>query len=1099
MKKKKLNRFLALTLAAAMALGQPASAYAAEPAKAVECAESTEEAVTEEESEALPTGDNETAETVEEPENEENVPGGEESTRETVSEEATEESTAAETETEKESEEIEETAETAETVEETTETAEETVEETKESVETAAAVETKEYGFTGMTLSSVRIEEKQELEPVVTALASMKAEEDYLEGQIVFFAETQEEANQIAECYAGTLVEYEEGVAVAEISAAVKDAVSAAADMNSSLPAVYPNIIYQINDGWETTVSAAEAEETAGETEADLVEREEEETEAETAERSGEELPYEDEHLYAAAPNDAYFGRQWHHETMNTVEAWNATKGNGVTVAVIDTGIDYMHPDLKGNVAGHYSTCDSSDGRDDNGHGTHCAGIIAAAANNGIGVSGMAPEAKIYAVKVLDKFGSGRTSNIVQGVLHATQKETDVISMSLGGICWDGAFQKAIDKAVSKGIVVVAAAGNDSVSQKSYPAAYNNVIAVAATDSYDRFTFFSNYGNWVDIAAPGLNILSTLPTNLRLADVAYVGTGTSYGYMSGTSMACPVVAGTVALMLGNYDETLRNRNDSTEVITITKTLINSSDPYGAYNYYEKNPNCWYPLADAESCTYAVDDSEVAMPEIYFSQTPSNKNVVLAGSEQYFELKTSTEHAKIYYTINGAKPTVKNGWLYQGKVYIPRSGKVKIQAVAVVGTKTSKVFSKTYTFDVRPEALSTSCKDEMTVAVGKSIQLSVIIAPSNTSNQKLVWTSDDATGKIKVNKKTGKVSCKKGTEEGFSATITATTEAKTTDGKQLEYKFKVTAVKGSAEGLTLNATNLKMSYWADKNNVNMIDSGGQAYVQSYKLVPSVEGGVETDQYLYKSSNTKVAVVKADGTISAIGKGTANITVTANDGSGKKAVCKVTVVTPVFHISAVTSTGFTQNASQIPIATGCSIQVATTVNYGSSLYHYVPNDKKLVWTSDNPNVTVKNGKVTCGKNVRPGTKVQITASAKDGFGASVTLNFVVTDKIKKIVYVDSRGRKASSVNAKLQVGYFMYDLLSGGRLAVITENNSNNFYGYCAVETSNRDVVYRTYDSQHGMVIVGTKPGTSKVTYKALDGSNAKFTINLKITE
>lgn len=1097
MKKKKFNSFLALLLAATMAFAQPASAYAAEvetaPVEVSESIEETEEAVTETETEEITAGETETEEVVtEEVSTGETAIETETETEEAVTEEVSTEETATETETEETV--TEETTEEATTEEVTTE------EVTAESVELKTA---EELGFKTMTLSSAMIEEKAELSQVVTALASMKADEDYLENQVVYFAETEEEAKQIAECYGGTLAEYEFGVAVATIKATVKEAIDVAADPNSGLPAVYPNIVYKINDGWNTAETVET--ETAEEKEVQIIDKTEEEAEETETEISGIELPCEDEQLYATAPNDAYFADQWHHDTMNTVEAWNATKGKGVTVAVIDTGIDYEHPDLKGNYAGSYSTI-GGDGRDDNGHGTHCAGIIAATANNGVGVSGMAPEAKIYAVKVLNARGSGSTADITQGVIHATSKKVDVISMSLGGVCWDALFQKAIDQATNQGIVVVAAAGNESVSQKSYPAAYNNVIAVAATDYYDELTYFSNYGKWVDIAAPGYNILATLPTNFKLKDTTYVGTGTGYGYMSGTSMACPVVAGTVALMLGNCDDGLRNRDDKTEVSTITKTLINSCDPYGAYAYWANDPNRWYPLADAEACTYAVDDSEVAMPDIYFSTTPSNKNVVLAGADQYFELKTSTEHAKIYYTINGSKPTAKTGRLYTGKIYMPASGKMKIQAVAVVGTKTSKVFSKTYTFDVRPEGLSSICEDEMTVAVGKSIQLSVNFAPYNTSNQKLIWSSDDASGKIKVNNK-GKVTCKKGTEEGFSATITAKTDAKTVEGKQLEYKFKVTAVNGKAETLTLNATSLNMSYWAEDSRVTMKDKYGDKYVSTFKLVPSVTSGVETDQYLYKSSNTKVATVDSDGTIHAMGKGKATITVTANDGSGKKATCKVTVVTPVFDIYMETNTMFDEYDNvNIPIAAGCSVTVKTELNYDSSHYWYIPSNKKLDWTSDNPNVKVKNGKVTCGKDVLPGTKVTITAKAKDGFGATETLNFVVTDKIKKIVYVDPKKGETnySSISCDLAVGEYIFDLLDGsyeynGWLAAVTQNGSDQYCPYFYTETSNRDVVYRVNDYNAGRIIIGTKPGRSKVTYKVLDGSNTKFTINFKVTQ
>lgn len=1106
MKKRKLNGFLAVLLAASMVIGQPMSAYATEAAPIpVETNEEAEETTNPESAEAG-TGETVTGDTL-----------GETGTEDTGTDETTTEDTeAAET--------TEETG-TGETAEETgTEgTAEETTEEetgTEEASEETAPEETetgdqvitddgeisekalKDLGFHTMSLSPSMVVEKEELYQVAATMSVMESGKDYVENEVVYLAQDEEEAKRIAECYGGTLEEYEYGVAVAHIQATVTEAVRVAANVRVSLPAVYPNILYHINDGWETgTSTETETPEQTGELidEADV----EHEVIGEV-ESNGLDLPHDDEHLYATAPNDTYFDKQWHHDAIHTVEAWNATKGQGIIVAVIDSGIDYEHPDLKGNIVGHISTItgDNGDGRDDNGHGTHCAGIIAAIAGNGTGVSGIAPEAKIYSVKALNARGSGSTADIVQGVISAINRnDVDVISMSLGGIYWDSLFQKAIDTAVSQGIVVVAAAGNEAVDQKSYPAAYNNVISVAASDSYNDLVSFSNYGKWVDIAAPGLNILSTVPTDFQIPSDGFEYEAAGYGYMSGTSMACPTVAGTVALMLGN-NENLKNNNKKATVTKLTKTLVDSAEPDGTYDEWT---NDFYPFLDAEAATYAVDDSQAAVPTIKFSSTPSNKNVVLAGKDQYFELETATPHAKIYYTLNGKKPTPKTGYLYTGKIYMPTSGKVKIQAITAVGSKVSKVFTKTYTFDVKAEALSATSKKDMTVAIGKSIQLSVDIAPSYVSNKKLKWESSDATGMIRVDQK-GKVTCKKTAAEGLTATIKATT----TDNTNLSYEFSVKAVGDKVENITLNETALNMSYWADNSNVSMKDASGKTYTSTFRLIPS-SNGVQTDQYLYKSSNTKVATVDANGNITALGKGKATITVTANDGSGKKATCKVNVVTPVFHIYMYSSTGFSGDSTKpIPIGTGCNITMKTMINYDSSNYLYKPNNKGLEWTSDKPDlVKVKNGKVTCGKDTPIGTEVTITAKAKDGFGGAKSVKFVVTDKIKKMIYVNEKNQStnSSAVSCKMDVGDGILDLLtneaSPDYVGIVTEHDTDDFYNSFAISTTNRDVVYRMHYYQGnkdlGMVIWGTKPGSSKVVYTARDGSNTKFTINFKITQ
>jgi PKD repeat protein len=221
-----------------------------------------------------------------------------------------------------------------------------------------------------------------------------------------------------------------------------------------------------------------------------------------------------------------------------------APAGAGVKVAVIDTGIDYTHPDL--NVAGGDSFVDyTTDYMDDHSHGTHVAGTIAAL-DNDIGVIGVAPEANLYAVKVLDSSGSGSYSDIIAGIDWAVSNDMDIISMSLGGSTDYIYLQQACDNAYNKGVLVIAAAGNSGSYDGTgdtvlYPARYDSVMAVAATDHYDERASFSSTGPAVEISAPGTYIYSTYP-------------GGTYSYKSGTSMACPHISGIAALMIsGNPD------------------------------------------------------------------------------------------------------------------------------------------------------------------------------------------------------------------------------------------------------------------------------------------------------------------------------------------------------------------------------------------------------------------------------------------------------------------------------------------------------------------------------------------------------------------
>ncbi|QNE22711.1 S8 family serine peptidase [Kribbella qitaiheensis] len=229
-------------------------------------------------------------------------------------------------------------------------------------------------------------------------------------------------------------------------------------------------------------------------------------------------------------------------------QAWDLTKTAGAqTVAVLDTGIDAGHPDLAGRVlAGRNEIQPGTTPNDNNGHGTMTAGIIGANTNNGAGVAGVAWNVKILPVKVLDSSGSGPDSVIIAGINWAANNGARVINMSLGGDGDDSLLHDAVKAAVAKGVVVVAAAGNTGVNVPHFPASYPEVLSVAATDNNGALTSFSTQGDWVDIAAPGWNIISTGPRGLTPA--GYL----PYWTNSGTSFSAPMVAGVAALLRNKF-------------------------------------------------------------------------------------------------------------------------------------------------------------------------------------------------------------------------------------------------------------------------------------------------------------------------------------------------------------------------------------------------------------------------------------------------------------------------------------------------------------------------------------------------------------------
>ena len=278
-------------------------------------------------------------------------------------------------------------------------------------------------------------------------------------------------------------------------------------------------------------------------------------------------------HIFSI-PNDPYISSQYalysgSSNGINALGGWDIESGSrSIMIGVIDTGVDYRHEDLSGKVVKGYDFVNEDyDPMDDNGHGTHVAGIAAGIANNGRGIAGVCRDCSVLAVKVVTADGSGANTWIANGIANAVNLGAQVLNLSLGGLDNSNTIRLAVEQAYAQGAVIVAASGNDGSSVPMYPAALSQTISVGATGRYGDKASFSNYGSSLELAAPGESIYGTVP-------------GNGYEAWNGTSMASPHVAGAVGLLLSR-NPSLSN----TQVRQVLASTATDLGPSGRDSYF----------------------------------------------------------------------------------------------------------------------------------------------------------------------------------------------------------------------------------------------------------------------------------------------------------------------------------------------------------------------------------------------------------------------------------------------------------------------------------------------------------------------------------
>jgi len=392
------------------------------------------------------------------------------------------------------------------------------------------------------------------------------------------------------------------------------------------------------------------------------------------------------------APNDPYYSDQWHFSQINMSSAWDIEQGGGssVIVAVLDSGVAYedygsyqQAPDLAGTnfVAGYDFVNDDSHPNDDNGHGTHVTGTIAQTTNNGIGVAGIAFNCSIMPVKILDAYGNGTVAQEADGIYYAVDHGAEVINLSIGGSSASKTEHDAIKYAYNKGVIVVAATGNDNLSSIEYPAAYDECIAVGAV-RYDKTRApYSNYGAGIELMAPGGDtsvdqngdgyldgILQQTFTNEGDP------TSFSYRFLQGTSFAAPHVTGIVALMLSHGTRGVEN---------IRTILHSTAEDLGSPGY---DTEYGYGLVDAAAAL-----SYTEYPDLTITDITSTPNPSLSGEQVQITVEFANQGAAdagSFYLD-----------LYKNRDTAPSSGDlgdkfIKISGLAA-GASSSHTFTCTY--------------------------------------------------------------------------------------------------------------------------------------------------------------------------------------------------------------------------------------------------------------------------------------------------------------------------------------------------------------------------------------------------------------------
>lgn len=880
--------------------------------------------------------------------------------------------------------------------------------------------------------------------------------------EVIFEAEDIVVAEKTANAYGGIIKSCFDGIAVMDIpdgQPGVTDPDSGIGGDNgelvqlAELPIIYDNHVFEIEDAEKTVTRSC------------IVKT---------------------ENCGIDSQTDPGFSKQWQHDFMSTEKLWNYATGEGVTVAVIDTGINDIPDfnDINIDFDNAYSGITGDTGAasvtDLKNHGTCVAGIIAAAAGNGIDGAGIAPDVNIIPLKAADDSGQVMEDALLRTIKRAAELDADVINISIGGAAYSPLLEKYVAEAKNSGAFVVCAAGNEGTDVLRYPAAFPDTVAVGALERDNAGTIqlaeYSQYGKFVDIAAPGSGIYTTDKNG-------------GFASFTGTSAASPVVSAAAALVI-SYRKDLKNKPLETRNI-----ILNTA--YQKEYVCDKNGGVVFRGINVLGALYYMKMAG-RIPAVIADETEivSEDGKQIAGEGKHLILSTEAEGAEIYYTVDGKKPSVNSGVKYTNPVELTEAGfgvpdingKQNIRAAVVLGNYTSEILNLKYNFIVKAKKITGNNGKILYVSAGSKVLLDTVFEPANTTDQRMAYSIVSGEGGSIVSNRYLKID--KDVKVGNRIIL----NGKSLDGTMLTTDIIVEVVSDKAGFIKQKSKKIKV---LTEKAVRMDKTYQNCNLMDYIITDSVSVNI-----IFKNSRPDIIHVSPEGMITGKKSGKAVVSCSLNNGSAKNVKFKIESLTPVVSIDEVrTTNGFkkiagrkylnysfkmsniTEPLVEIPVAAGGKIRLIPVLNNGD--LNRIPTDKKMHYRSDDPDIKVKNGILCINKNAVSKSSV-VTLEASDGFGAEIDIPIRIYGRYKNW--------KFDIKNVEINRAELVPLNRVESHITAVSSADGIERCPYYEILSSKEDVVGFMTDIT-GRYIVAAKSGKARFTVRPVDGTKTRAVIDV----